>query len=258
MTLLFLEDEFYTRNGILDSIPWAALGVTRVETACDGQAGMERLKLMPDILLTDIRMPYRTGLEVALEAKKNDPDCEIIIMSSYSDKEYLMTAISLSTIAYIEKPVDLMELRQALENAVERRKRSRLITSMNKPAAPPVIDKLLKGDRERYSHSTRIIIDELAARYSDPDLSVEKLAELVRLNPAYLSGSFKQETGCTLKRVITAMRINEACALLKNTNIPISEVSVKAGYLNPGYFAKLFRREKGCSPNEYREGRREA
>lgn len=257
VTLLFLEDEFYTRNGILDSIPWAALGIARVEAACDGLAGMEKLRLMPDILLTDIRMPYHTGLEVALEAKKNDPDCEVIILSSYSDKEYLKTAISLSTVAYIEKPVDLGELKDALVSAVERRERSRLLKNITHPSQPTAIDRLAAGDHESYSHSTRLILSLISERYADPDLSVDRLAEEVRLNPTYLSGSFKAETGCSLKRMVIAIRMERACELLKSTNIPVAEVAAKVGYLNPNYFSKLFRREMEQSPNEYRDGRRE-
>ncbi len=247
MTLLLVEDEYYTRTGLLESIRWAELGITTVESAADGKAGMERLRMQPDILLADIRMPFFTGLEIAAQAKRADPDCEIIIISSYSDKEYLKTAITLSTVAYIEKPVDLDELTAALRQAVKRRERS-LRTPGERGS-----EILRDLSREQYSQSTRLVLEAIRARYADPDLGLEKLAELVHLNPTYLSGTFKSETGVSLKRVLTGVRLEEACRLLRTTNMPIADIAVKTGYLSPGYFSKLFRKELGVSPNEYRE-----
>ena len=251
MTLLFVEDEYYTRTGILESIRWAELGITTVESAADGKLGMERLRMQPDLLLVDIRMPYHTGLEIAAMAKQNDPDCEVIILSSYSDKEYLLTAISLSTVAYIEKPVDLDELTTALRQAVTRRERSLKLKGMSGRA----LVKQLVVDQEKCSQSTRIVLERITTQYADPDLSLEKLAELVHLNPTYLSGSFKSETGSSLKRMLIRIRVEEACELLRSTNMPIADVAVKVGYLSPSYFSKLFRKETGCSPNEYRDGK---
>ena len=65
MKLLFAEDEYYTRMGILTSTKWEELGVNRVMTAEDGAQAWELLSERPDILLTDIRMPFRSGIELA-------------------------------------------------------------------------------------------------------------------------------------------------------------------------------------------------
>lgn len=59
MFLCFIEDEFYTREGILNSIDWQALQIDRLESTSDGKAGESLLTLRPDILLTDIRIPKR-------------------------------------------------------------------------------------------------------------------------------------------------------------------------------------------------------
>ncbi|MEG1891325.1 MAG: DNA-binding response regulator, partial [Clostridia bacterium] len=187
-------------------------------------------------------------------AKKNDPDCEVILLSSYSDKEYLFTAISLATVAYIEKPVNLEELSCAVTQAVERRKRSLTLRRMggSSTISCEVINHLV-GQRDAYNHSTQIVLECLSTRYSDPELSVEKLAAAVQLSPTYLSGNFKEETGCSLKRMLTCIRVEEACYLLRTTNMPIAGVAMKVGYLAPDYFSKLFRKETGFSPNEYRE-----
>ncbi len=253
MTLLFIEDEVYTRIGVVESVRWEALGITRLETASDGKAGLEKLALRPDIVLTDIRMPYHTGLEIAAQAKKNDPDCEIVILSSHSDKEYLFKAISLSTVAYIEKPVDVEELSQALSQAVQRRRQSLRLKKMDgleRPSCETL--RQLLGKAVSVSHPTRMMIEHLADHYADPALSVESIAARVHLNPVYASSVFKEETGHGLKRAIMEIRLQEACALLLTTNSPVADIAAKVGYRGANYFTKMFHKEAGLSPNEYR------
>ena len=61
MQLLFCEDEYLTRIGVMQTIPWEEIGITHVDCAKNGQEGMEMLATHPDILLTDIRMPFVSG-----------------------------------------------------------------------------------------------------------------------------------------------------------------------------------------------------
>ena len=254
MLLLFVEDEFYIREGILASLDWRSLGIEKVETACDGKSGEEALALCPDILMTDIRMPYKSGLELASLAKQADPDCEVIILSSYSDKEYLFQAISLSTVAYIEKPVDLGELTAAIRQAVERRSQKRLLRRLQGGEQETGVLKWLPSPPEEgFSHSTSVVLRYLAKQYADPELSVERIAEHVHLNAAYLSDSFKKDTGRSLKRLIMKVRISKACELLSSTNLSVSAVASQVGYRNSNYFSRLFHQETGMSPLEYRE-----
>lgn len=256
MTVLFIEDEIYTRMGILESVNWDMLGITRVETAIDGKSGFEKLAVKPDILLTDIRMPYRSGLEIAAEAKRADPDCEVIILSSHSDKEYLKAAISLSTVAYIEKPVDIEELSRAITQAIRRRRQSIRLRKIDGTDAPSsaVLTMLLKKSSE-YSHPTQMMIQYLAGHYADTDLLVDSIATCVHLSTVYASAIFKDETSLKLKRTITDIRMEEACALLMKTNLPIAGIAEKVGYYSANYFAKLFKKEMGMTPIEYRESR---
>lgn len=253
MLLCFVEDEFYTREGILASVDWQALQIDRVETASDGKAGAALLSLRPDILLTDIRLPYCSGLELATRTKEADPDCEIVIISSYSDKEYLFQAISLSAVAYVEKPVDIAQLSAAISLAVERRKRSLLLRQSQQEEEPLCSD--LVGDMadQQLSHTSRILLSKLDRDYADPNLSVESLAEYVHLSPAYLSTTFKKDTGYSLKRLITRVRIQKACVLLRTTNLPVSIISQQTGYRAANYFAHIFQQEMGMSPHQYRD-----
>lgn len=121
MKLLLVDDESYTRDGILSIIPWADLGITKVESAEDGREGLEKaLSFLPDIILTDVKMPCMDGVTMAFHIREQLPDSIIIFMSGYADKEYLKSAIRLSAINYIEKPFQPAELIATLKIAVEK------------------------------------------------------------------------------------------------------------------------------------------
>lgn len=252
MKLLFVEDEFYTRNGILQSIDWRALGITQVESASDGRAGLSMLAGAPDILLTDIRMPFVSGLELAAQLKKADPESEVVILSSYSDKEYLFTAISLSTVAYIEKPVDVEELSAAIAQAVSRRRQNLRLRALDRCESGASLTSLPDANNPAYSHSTRIVLRYIGEHFGDPALCAETLCAQVHLSAVYLSSSFKEDTGKNLKRVITDARMEKARELLLSTNLPVADVAARCGYLSANYFSKLFRQQTDLTPNEYR------
>ncbi len=79
--------------------------------ANNGKEGMEKfIKLCPDLIITDIMMPVMTGLEMAKELKKINPNIPIIILSAFSDKDKLLNAIDVGVIKYFIKPFDPDEL----------------------------------------------------------------------------------------------------------------------------------------------------
>ncbi|OKP94894.1 response regulator [Paenibacillus sp. P46E] len=122
MKLLIVEDEGRTRNLLRHYVPWEELGIFGVETAPNGQLAIDVAKAQrPDIILCDVRMPKMNGIEFAQAYRQEDPLCKIIFLSAYSDKEYLKSAIQLKALSYIEKPVNLDEVRRTVQEAVQQR-----------------------------------------------------------------------------------------------------------------------------------------
>jgi len=120
MNLFIADDEYFTRNGVHQALPWHQFGITRVDQMEDGLQALEAAaEVQPDILLTDVRMPRMDGIQLSKQLRNRYPDCQIIFMSGYSDKEYLKSAIHLSAITYIEKPFEIEELREAIQRAVD-------------------------------------------------------------------------------------------------------------------------------------------
>ena len=104
--VFLVEDEFAIREGIKKSVNWEANGFTLVGEAGDGEVAYPKiLKTKPDILITDIRMPFMDGLELAALVKKELPDIRIVVLSGYDDFNYAKKAISIGVEEYILKPV---------------------------------------------------------------------------------------------------------------------------------------------------------
>lgn len=118
--LLIVEDEKHTREGLRRHINWEEIDIGRVTAVASGKAALEAAQAVaPDILLSDIRMPHMTGIELASKIREVNPKCKIIFLSGYADKEYLISAIELKAMNYLEKPVDLEELKKTVRNAVD-------------------------------------------------------------------------------------------------------------------------------------------
>jgi two-component system response regulator YesN len=126
MKALIIDDEKYTREGIIRKIDWNRLGITQVEEAEDGEQGVETAAmLVPDLVICDINMPKKNGIECVYEILSLLPSCKIIFLSGYSDKAYLKSAIRLRAMDYIEKPLDIRELTKVIEKTVHLIKQER-------------------------------------------------------------------------------------------------------------------------------------
>ncbi len=123
MKLLIVDDEALTRNGLAASINWMKLGIDEVCQASDGLDGCQAAALhKPDIILSDVRMPRMSGIDMLERIRQFLPDSVFIFMSGFSDKEYLKAAIRLQAVSYVEKPLDLAEIREAVQTAIARKK----------------------------------------------------------------------------------------------------------------------------------------
>ena len=107
MVKLFLvEDEIVMRDGIKKHIEWEKEGIEFVGEASDGELAYPMiLDLKPDILITDIKMPFMDGLELSELVKKELPNINIIILSGYDEFTYAQRAVSLGVTEYLLKPI---------------------------------------------------------------------------------------------------------------------------------------------------------
>ncbi|NOU79032.1 response regulator [Paenibacillus sp. LMG 31459] len=119
MKLLIVDDETRTRELLRSHIDWEEIGIDEVRTAHNGVKALSEIQdWLPEIILCDVRMPKMDGIEFAHQYRLSAPQGKIIFLSGYSDKEYLKSAIHLRALTYIEKPVNPVEVRSAVEAAV--------------------------------------------------------------------------------------------------------------------------------------------
>ena len=110
------EDESIVREGLRDMIPWEKYGFEFVGDAPDGEMALPMIrKLKPDVIITDITMPFMDGLSLCRIVMSELPNTKIIIISGYSDFEYARKAIELGVEQYLLKPVTRADMIKALE-----------------------------------------------------------------------------------------------------------------------------------------------
>ena len=114
-SVFLVEDEVLIREGIRTLIDWPEHGFQFVGEAQDGELAWPQIqKLKPDILITDIKMPFMDGLALSRLVKKELPGTTVIILSGYDDFSYAREAISIGVSQYLLKPIAKDQLLEAL------------------------------------------------------------------------------------------------------------------------------------------------
>lgn len=148
MYRIFLaDDEFKVIHGMLRSIDWEALQSEVVGYAQDGEDALEKInRLQPDIVLTDIRMPKKSGLEV-IEQMKADYPCAFIIFSGYTEFEYAKKALQMKAVDYLIKPVNLCEIEASIRKAQKQIEQMRAAENPDSIKRKEWLEAVLDGKR---------------------------------------------------------------------------------------------------------------
>ncbi|NLB90501.1 MAG: response regulator, partial [Clostridiales bacterium] len=109
--VLLVDDEVEVRDAIARKLDWNALGFQVVGQAANGEEGLELSEqLKPDVIMTDIKMPFMDGLTFSRRAKEMLPYVKVAILSGFDEFDYAKEAIRLEVEEYILKPIDAEEL----------------------------------------------------------------------------------------------------------------------------------------------------
>lgn len=141
LKVLIVDDEILTRDGIKNSINWSDFQVDTVLEAANGREGLAVAREQsPQIIITDIRMPQMNGIDMSEQLRTMLPDSSIIFMSGYSDKDYLKAAIRFRAVRYVEKPLNLLELEEALREAIEQYEQQLRLSNVESEQRKPAED----------------------------------------------------------------------------------------------------------------------
>lgn len=113
--VFLVEDEVTTREGIRDNVNWQSVGFELCGEAPDGEIALPQIEItQPDVLITDIKMPFMDGLQLCRIIRQHWAWMKIIIISGYNDFQYAQSAIQLGVSEYVLKPVSVQDLQSIL------------------------------------------------------------------------------------------------------------------------------------------------
>jgi len=275
--IFIVEDEFLVREGIRNKINWENTQFMLSGEASDGEMALAMIQeIKPDILVTDIRMPFMDGLELSRIVKRTLPWIHIIILSGHDEFEYARDAISIGVDEYILKPINSSILLATLEKvaqSIEEEKKKRIdaellrmqLESTNNLIIEHFLEELVIGaigTSDAISRAQGLGIDLLAKRYVvvegrfDFDNTENKSVVRIKANIAFAEDVIKR-----------AFDFRDSCGNLKygriiqkarefiNSNYHDSGISLHTVAavvnLSPNHFSTIFSQETGETFIEY-------
>ncbi|MEG0779462.1 MAG: response regulator [Oscillospiraceae bacterium] len=239
MNIAIVDDEPKTRVG-LEKLLSAQAGFSVCGVFENPLEALAFLRDNPaDVLITDVRMPQLSGLELIRALRQTLPDLKIVILSGYREFSYAQQAIAMGVSHYLTKPTNPTELLEVLHGlqAPEKSdgKDGPQISNLTVKAALSYIEQ---------HYASRITLGDMAAA--------------LYVTPQYLCRLFKKHTAQNLSEYLTEYRMERAKQHLMDPRCKISEVASLVGFNDPGYFSSTFKRLYGVTPLEYRNGITEA
>lgn len=189
--------------------------------------------------------------EMALvsEVKRRNPSIPVVLLTAHLTVEIATWAIRSRIFDCLAKPLKQHEVDACLErlSAARAARREQNARSSIAPSPTEARQAGNHGGKGRMDWAMSEIRRRLHSRPSETDM-----ANLCRLSPTRFSRLFRRETGMTFQQFVAKARFDLSSRLLMESDLPISEISLRVGLDDPAYFARFFRREAGVTPSDFR------
>lgn len=235
--LLIADDEENILNGMRKFIESRMTVFEQVYCALDGQEALDIIyRHHPDIMLLDVQMPGKNGLDVMKEAKDAGVCPKTIILSGYDSFSYAQQALRYGAVDYLLKPCRSTEILEKLETAARALEGKKAEEKKNEPEKNYFVSAAVEYMKENLAEW----------------LNLTNVAENIGVSPAYLSTLFSQQLGCCFIDYLNKLRIDCACQYMHDKRMKIYEIAFKVGFHDEKYFSKVFRKVTGASPSDYK------
>lgn len=242
--ILIVDDESTIRRNVISKIKRMELpfqyDIYESPSALDAEHRYEEIR--PDLVITDICMPKRNGIQLVKYIRSRDKDCWIFVLSGYDDYEYVREGFLLGINDYLLKPLSYSELSEKIR---------RFCASRN------VI--YPQSERE-YSKSEKLPVSgkmKMAEEFIEKNFmrnpSMQECADYCGMSYAYFSKVFKETFQIVYSQYVSEKRMMAAKELLDDPSYKIGEIGKKVGFDNPNHFSRAFYRTFGIYPTEYRK-----
>lgn len=244
LKVLLVEDEHIIRQGLIYEMDWMEQGFLMVGEAGDGETGLEKIQeLKPDIVITDIRMPFKDGLKM-IEEGLEIHHFDSIILTGYGEFEYAQTAISLGVTEYILKPVDFNLLRQTLQKLKANRQKTTV------EAGETEFNWNGMSENRQISPYTQKVIEFIQLHYAEK-VTLSQASEACAISSVHLNTKLKADTQFTFTELLNRYRIMKAVEMMRQEHALIYEVAEAVGFKDYKYFSSVFKKYTGASPSAF-------
>ena len=232
--VMIADDEMYMLEALEKLINWNNLACRLIYKAKNGEELIKKIKEeVPDIVITDIKMPLVSGMEVAKYVYENQFSTKVIILTAYADFEYAKEAIEYDVCGYVVKTSAIEELPTILRKAITQ------LSSHNEPDEEEAFPEDIFGKLQKF----------IEDNYTEK-LTLSVIAEEVHANGSYLSHLYKAKTGQNLIDAINKMKLEKAKEYLAKGK-RVSDIASLVGFEDVSYFSRVFKKYENCSPREY-------
>jgi signal transduction histidine kinase/DNA-binding response OmpR family regulator len=247
--VLIIEDNTEVRSYMMTTLA----GAYNVVSAHDGESGIARaMELIPDLVITDVMMPVKDGLEVcrALKEEMKTSHIPVIMLTAKADLESKIEGLESGADDYLPKPFHTKELLARVANLILSRKKLQMLFHAPNSAAPSPADTLPKKERMFLEKLQTVIGQHLA----EEDYGVEQLSLDMAMSRMQLHRKLKAITDTSASLYIRSIRLAHGKRLLEEGIYTVSEVAYRVGFNSATYFSTCFSEEFGYPPSEVRTG----
>lgn len=245
-TVLLVEDNADFRHVIAQELS----AHYSVVEAVDGEEGLNlSIKINPDIIVSDVIMPKMDGFDLCerLKSDSQTSHIPIILLTAKSADEHRIKGLQLGADAYISKPLKFDHLLARINNLLTSRQELRQQFTREILIQPSEIT-VTPTDQAILEKAIKLVDENMM----EEDFDVQQFSRMMGMSKSSLVRKLKAITGLTPLHFIQTMRLKRAAALLKE-GISVSDAAAQVGMYNMSYFSKLFRKEFGVVPSEYRK-----
>jgi signal transduction histidine kinase/ligand-binding sensor domain-containing protein/DNA-binding response OmpR family regulator len=243
--LLVVEDNSELRSYIA-AIFKSSFEVIQAENGNEGiKAAIAKV---PDIIISDIMMPEKDGIELTntLKTDVRTSHIPILLLTAKTGTSNELKGLLSKADDYITKPFNAEILKQKVKNFIEMRKELQKRYSQHLYLKPKDIS--VTNVDEQLLEDIQKIID---TRITEPDFTVAPFAEELGLSRMQLHRKLKALTGLSATEFIRSQRLKSSTKLIETSDLSIAEIAYSVGFNSPSYFIKCFKEAYGITPTEY-------
>lgn len=245
MKIIIVENEQRAREGICKLIESISGDHEIVAQASNGETALELiLHLNPDVVFTDMKMPYMDGITLIRKVREKKMTTEFVVISAYAEFQMAQQCISLDVTEYLLKPITKNEMENVLTRLSARIKGQRLY---------PENETNDGSLRSQYPDAHPMVLRALDIIEKDYDKKINQtdLADRLGISPQYFSYIFSRHVGEGFATFLKKFRICQAKKLLREGRADKNQVAYMVGFSDIKYFHKVFREVTGKNLTEY-------